>query len=932
MRRNFLGSWGAELDDSEYACALAALGILEARATQQYPHAGTPEDVADAILKETWRGTVTCGWRGAQHIGTDPETIYSDANLLAEGWREVLMRAEHRAMPSISIDPLKFRDTSDADALMEALMSVWGIQGLVLRSRTIGRERTTWHWPVSIGILGGPSREPLSQLFEEEYDGDWLPRLGVEVRIGRAHDACDILLLTRDEVEELLKPPRPRVRASFIVVFDDPIAASKAAGSSYDALAQRVGAAGIALVGAQADYRKGWYREFIRNLSHDLPVHAAVRTPTSAPAPTIIGVPRALDRLRIAAVAQRIDRAAAASGAEPFLEAFVANRAMISEGDDGVPVAEAFKKEAQAVAGTAPPRRIQAAWADPHLVPPFAWEHYRPVPDDETFLSIHVGPSTDGLRTDVAFPSEGIDYRSGAVKIGVSLALEGGVVHGFNERTGWQREVPAKKAGEADEGDTVSTAHGEIALPAAGASTAAHFVVQGDGSSKGRITLSHGNRIVQTARINIGVMPASRDIGEGERTLEVVPEAPIVPSLDDLDERRQFDLAIIADDQLGGRLRLDATADGDDTPVLLDDLAGPIKVLRKAVGAAAYRLGDTLTLDEEKMRGVMLSLANNGRLLYDHLKKKLGHRVDDVERVQIVSRGTAFFPIEFVYSGPRPRDTKVSVCEQAASGLLTGDCTGCPNHQSVDRTCPLHFWGFSKLIERHGTPPDLRRAPGGGSRRAPLPTRTSFGRVASVAYAASTRAYDYGPKGNAKKAEDALHDALVALASRVNRAETWPGWLDIIRKHNPNLLVLLPHAALIPPADDEVLRIGTEDDLAKGSIDAPYIGGLEAPQLLLLLGCAVADVSAQFAPYPELFRDHGADIVVAPIAPIRGADAVPIAIRIAELLRGAQDGPEIVFGDLLRGVRQRLLAEGHPGVLGVVAFGDADWIFGNAAP
>ena len=40
--------------------------------------------------------------------------------------------------------------------------------------------------------------------------------------------------------------------------------------------------------------------------------------------------------------------------------------------------------------------------------------------------------------------------------------------------------------------------------------------------------------------------------------------------------------------------------------------------------------------------------------------------------------------------------------------------------------------------------------------------------------------------------------------------------------------------------------------------------------------------------------------------------------------------PQIVFGDLLRGVRQQLLADGYPGVLGVVAFGDADWIFGNA--
>ncbi|HEX9872292.1 MAG TPA: hypothetical protein VGC99_27585 [Candidatus Tectomicrobia bacterium] len=85
-----------------------------------------------------------------------------------------------------------------------------------------------------------------------------------------------------------------------------------------------------------------------------------------------------------------------------------------------------------------------------------------------------------------------------------------------------------------------------------------------------------------------------------------------------------------------------------------------------------------------------------------------------------------------------------------------------------------------------------------------------------------------------------------------------------------------------------------------------------------------------FAPFPELFRDAGADIIIAPLAPILGADAVPIATRIAQLLaQYGSGGKEVAFGELLRTVRQELLAEGHPGVLGLVGFGDADWAFGG---
>ena len=102
------------------------------------------------------------------------------------------------------------------------------------------------------------------------------------------------------------------------------------------------------------------------------------------------------------------------------------------------------------------------------------------------------------------------------------------------------------------------------------------------------------------------------------------------------------------------------------------------------------------------------------------------------------------------------------------------------------------------------------------------------------------------------------------------------------------------------------------------------------PQLLLLLGCSAADVTENFQPYPERFRDAGVSIVVAPVAPIRGKDAVPIAKQMAKRLADCLAKSEATtFGELMPLLRRELLLAGHPGVMGVVGFGDGDWLLGR---
>jgi hypothetical protein len=199
-----------------------------------------------------------------------------------------------------------------------------------------------------------------------------------------------------------------------------------------------------------------------------------------------------------------------------------------------------------------------------------------------------------------------------------------------------------------------------------------------------------------------------------------------------------------------------------------------------------------------------------------------------------------------------------------------------------------------------------------------------------VLFAASQRAFDFGDG-------DAWRKRVIEALGRLGKglppgeAQDWDIWRKLVDKTHPypKMLVLLPHSDTVP-IDIDVLEIGANELLAKDEIDVNLIGKEEIPQLLLLLGCSTAAVTEAFAPYPELFHRAGADIIIAPLAPILGADAAPIAERLAELLADRMAlGREVAFGELLRDIRRELLAKGHPGALGLVGFGDADWRFGG---
>ena len=319
MRKDIVGDWGSDLSDAEYGQALAALGALEATRSRQHKVTDDPQIILEALQREFEHGDRTVVWRGSHNLdGATPEnwrdTVHENARVLGEGWRLLLESVDHpRRGPRLSVNAgwLQRFDLFDFNALMGWLATEkTGCQTLVLMPEdTREREcRTLWHWPLRIGVPAGGIGRPLLDYLRTIHNG-WIEHLGILQPVGEVRDSCDLLILPPGMAARLAEQPHLYLQASLIICIDDPMPWNAAIETSQARLRAKLGAAGIALVGKSLDLRL-WYEGLMGELSHDLPVHVAVwrvgLDQTGIP-PVLVGDPKARDRLRIAAVANRID-------------------------------------------------------------------------------------------------------------------------------------------------------------------------------------------------------------------------------------------------------------------------------------------------------------------------------------------------------------------------------------------------------------------------------------------------------------------------------------------------------------------------------------------------------------------------------------------------------------------------------------------------
>jgi hypothetical protein len=1019
VRKDIIGDWGSGLSDGDYACALAALGVLEATGSEQHRASSDPVELLAALRMEFRNGERTPVWRESQNVGRATtvaswrETIHVDAAALAAAWRRYVGECRHpRQRPRLAVlaDWRARGDLFDFDALWAWLNHRDnGLQALLVADGRASLAQARWHWPLQVGTVAGVEGDAiLATLRQARSQKSWVAQLSQCYTVGTARDACDLLLLTPAAAEAILAQPRSRLRASFVVCLEDQPLDPAPLTVRYSALRERLRAAGVAAVRLSGPRipLADWFIAVLREASHDLPIHAAVWGTGQwrfGLEQFLLGDPATLDRCRILSVAERQDRIvealapATASGdlltqpqatpgidvdamptfggpaggddvsasappaaapSTPITQRNLADalrsREFVAETVDGVETVRELAVQQGEIEQAQVPRWVQAS----------AWRPDTPeilaralAPRQWNLLGVHIGP-TDVQRVDIPFPDDQVDFSRGDVVVSVQVELAGARLTALDAADvkrmfkGELRPADMRDGGETagkllrgplatlpveserTKDAIVGLAATTMVLPPAGDSTLALFAVCPEAGTEitGRIAIIHGNRVLQTARLTVGVGPTTTGSG-----LEVVADAPIHPRDDDLDERREYDVAIQLSD-VGGKLHLKVHRNGRDTNVQLDAMQGPIERIQRGLENAAASWDYSLpVLQQRVLASSLRTLAAAGSELEQHLRKTCGEEIDHWERIHLVPYTNEFLPLEYVFGGPPPR-MKATPCPNLLGALDRGACeravggdppASCPNAKDEHYTCPMHFWGFRRLIERNGA----LRPTGSAAATSPetpvsTPSRRPYRHVGSLLFAASQRAFRYEKESTAQAAERAaLVKALGVLGGTVTDVADWDQWREAV-KAQPDLLVLVTHTDFVD--ETPVLEIGDGDFLGKQEITPKLSGAAGAPQLLLLLGCSTADVTESFQPYPERFRDAGVSIVVAPVAPIRGKDAVPIAKQLAKRLADCLAKSEATtFGELLPLLRRELLLAGHPGVMGLVGFGDGDWLLGG---
>lgn len=1016
MPKNLVGDWGSRLSDDDYSCAIAALGVLESRGIEQHGPTSDPDAIVTALREEFADGERTPVWRGAiseVRAGSWRHTVHADAAALAAGWRlyvspdapwrsgERIMPFHNRSIPRFAV-PSRFygaREIIDVADLVHWLSRPDVLPSAIVIEDGHAFGRTHWHWPLRVGVPDGPDDRHIFDTLQSLRESvPWIHDLSRCFIVGTVRDACDLLILSGESAKRLGEQPRARIRASAITVLDIPPLATRSVFERCSMIRAHTGAGAVAtldIMREEPNQLATFFRETLRELSHDVPVHAALTLASrfvGRTDPLIVGQAALLDAYRLLSIADQHDRVDAALAAEEHSRFFRLQqyhrpeptfgglagiigtdrperpaerppqfgsppshsipkplgdelRAQFfhSETYDGVRTMNEFTRREQARSDHRTRRWLQGhAWRDGRDIPARALE-----PERLNILTFHIGPSTIPLSGE-AFPDQLLDFTAGDVELTVQLELVGAEIAPMNDvpmpahrmtlhphiemAFAYSMTRPARAR---DDRDAVRLTSTTIWLPAVGDSTPALFAVDpidGIEGVSGRVTVIHQNRVLQTARVSIDVA-ADADVGKG---LVLAIDRPVHPRDDDLAERREYDAAIVVSD-VGGKLHLTVQDHGAPRLVRLDDLAAPIDAIAKAIKQAAAQWDYSKPLaEQQRFDASLYAMAAHGSLIEQHLRKHAGDAIDHWERIQLVPTTNAYFPIEYVYDGAPP-DVMATACPNMTSALDRGSCSRalgasdnshpCPNRRSADFVCPLHFWGFQRMIERNTTSPaGLRTAPAGVT----VPTKRPFGPAKGLLFAASDRAFQYMTDPNDQATERAtLVQSFGSFGSiSVADAADWVAWKSAA-KGRPNLLVLVPHSDLFRQVP--ALEIGHDKWLGRQQIDTEVTGAYGDPQILLLLGCNTADVDEDFQPYPERFRDAGVSIVLAPIAAIRGSDAVPIAKRLTQLLAGVLAGSEPSgFAELLPVLRRQLLREGHPGVMSVVGFGDGDWLLGGA--
>lgn len=453
---------------------------------------------------------------------------------------------------------------------------------------------------------------------------------------------------------------------------------------------------------------------------------------------------------------------------------------------------------------------------------------------------------------------------------------------------------------------------GTVHLPPRGTSTRAVFTLRCGASVadfRARLIVLHQQRVLQSLLL----VPDAT----GRATLSV--ENRYAPGFESPSADAPADLAFLINDNPEGSSGLTTMAPGRASFLAPDGLKESIMQMRRILnGAVQTEAGDAaLRLDRPELLDLMRQLANHGAVIVDELSMQHPlQALDAAQRIQVVEAvDQAYFPVEFLYSGPAP-EPGAALCPNAAAALAAGDAIHrqCPHRDDETHVCPLSFWGFRKCIERH--------APNGDPAitvSVPLPGEERLGPFGSALLAASDRAREEmdGPAG--------LPVAVAQQVADVTTVTSWADWKAQVLARPHDLLVLMPHSDKSRAFPGIPALEVSKDELAASNLSEKYVhtGPAHGP-LVLLLGCSTSFADLPFLNFVRRFHLKGAPVVVGTLSVVHATQARRLAQRLLAVAL-APDGQALRLDEALLKVRRELLAEGNGVSFTLMAYGHSAW-------
>ena len=485
-----------------------------------------------------------------------------------------------------------------------------------------------------------------------------------------------------------------------------------------------------------------------------------------------------------------------------------------------------------------------------------------------------------------------------------------------------------------------------IKLPRCGSSTECEFhVLPGDFSNfEGRITVLHRGRVLQTALLKGSVVINEREISSDER-ISFDEFTQVRSHLNDLEARRQFDLAFVMNHSTDRRPRLTALASNH---AWLADISA-CQDIAKNINSELTKVADSEKdyrggLASEENVEVLVKLAQIGRQLYgmivedqikdpDNLKS-----FENMEYIQVVSTKTdALIPLEFIYTAVAPndnaklcpsvativketnKDTRMSKARVLIDSICQDADKGRKNcqYRTTEYICALGFWGISKVIERHMATPRLAQSGSDFFLQSESTSSRGELQLSGTAIVAASE----------KVKPEILSPVLSACAERLGsppqEAKDWSQWVELIKTYKPHILLALPHTA--GNGANATLEISGKT-LSSGQItpDHVHATGEATFPLVALLGCDTAGTALDYGDHVSWFRRGGAALVISTIAKVFGGHATTVAEQLIKGLKQETIQQERI-GEIIREIKRQALMDGSLMALCVVAFGDADW-------